>query len=245
MNKNLSLIEPNILTIGVDASAPLPLHSDPGLPNFEGFEVDLMKSVAGRLKIPVSYKNSLWTKLLHDLVDGRVDMICTASTITKERKEIVAFSQPYLDIRLAIVTRNESSIETLADIGDRIVGVRLATTAEDFLRRYARAKSIRTLSIRTFDMNTDAYKTLQAGEMNAVIDDSPIAQSFADSTPGLKLAGTIPGTEAQYAMMFRKGNDELRIAINDALTSIGADGTYDKIYRRWFAENSAPIRAAL
>ncbi|MGH9881114.1 MAG: transporter substrate-binding domain-containing protein [Pyrinomonadaceae bacterium] len=40
-------------------------------------------------------------------------------------------------------------------------------------------------------------------------------------------------------MMFRKGNDELRIAINDALTSIGADGTYDKIYRRWFAENSA------
>jgi hypothetical protein len=46
MNKNLSLLEPGKLSIGVDASAPLPLHSDPNLPDFEGFEVDLVKSVA-------------------------------------------------------------------------------------------------------------------------------------------------------------------------------------------------------
>lgn len=240
MNKDLSLIVPNILTIGVDASAPLPLHSDPGLPNFEGFEVDLMKSVAARLGVSVRYKNALWSKLIDNLLEGWIDMICTAATITEERKKILDFSQPYLDIKLAIVTRKGSAIKTLADLRDYVVGVRVATSAEDFLRRYARAKSI-----RTFNMNIDAYKTLQAGDVDAVIDDSPIAQSFALSTPGLKLAGTIPGTEAQYAMMFRKGNDELRKAINDALTSIAADAAYDKIYRRWFAENSAPIRAAL
>jgi polar amino acid transport system substrate-binding protein len=77
----------NILSIGVDASAPLPLHSDPRLPAFEGFEVDLMKSVANRLGVQVSYKNALWSELLDYLVEARVDMICTASTITKERKE--------------------------------------------------------------------------------------------------------------------------------------------------------------
>jgi ABC-type amino acid transport substrate-binding protein len=59
MNTNLPLIEPGVLGIGVDASAPLPLHSDPNLPDFKGFEVDLMKAVAARVGVSVSYKNAL------------------------------------------------------------------------------------------------------------------------------------------------------------------------------------------
>lgn len=239
MNKNLSLIDPGILSIGVDASAPLPLHSDPTLPDFEGFEVDLMKSVTARLGVSVSYKNALWSKLIDDLLEGRIDMICTAATITEERKETLDFSRPYLDMKLAIVARNESSIETFADIQDCIVGVRIATSAEDFLRRHAQAKSI-----RTFHMNSEAYKTLLGAEVDAVIDDSPIAQAFVRSTPGLRLAATIPGTEAQYGTMFRKGDDELRIAINDALAKIEADGTYAEIYRKWFNENSRTVTRA-
>jgi ABC-type amino acid transport substrate-binding protein len=228
MNTSVPLIESGILGVGVDASAPLPLHSDPNLPDFKGFEVDLMKSVAARVGVSVRYRNALWSKLMDDLLEGRIDMICTAATITEQRKEILDFSRPYLDMKLAIVVRNGSSIKTLADIRDRIVGVRIATSAEDFLRTSAHAKAI-----STFDMNTEAYKTLQMGKVDAVIDDSPIAQAFARSTPGLTLAGTIPGTDAKYAMMFRKGSDELRKVIDDALTKIEADGTYADIYRKW------------
>src|SRR6266498_5358270 len=119
MNKDLSLIEPGIRNIGVDASAPLPLHSDPNLPDFEGFEVDLIKSVAAQLGVSVHYKNALWSKLIDDLLEGRIDMICTAATITEQRKETLDFSRPYLDIKLAIVVRNGSSIKPLADMGDR------------------------------------------------------------------------------------------------------------------------------
>jgi ABC-type amino acid transport substrate-binding protein len=236
MSKNISLLKPGVLSVGVDASAPLPLHSDPNLPDFEGFEVDLMKSVAGRLGVSVSYKNALWSKLVDDLLKGRIDMICSAATITEERKKILDFSQPYFDIQLAIVVRDESSIRSFADIRDRIIAVRIATSAEDFLRMHGQAKSI-----CTFHMNTEAYKTLQAGEVDAMIDDSPIAQSFATSIPGLKLAGTIPGTDAQYGIMFRKGNDELRNAINDVLTKVQADGTYREIYLRWFNEISGSV----
>ena len=227
-NSRLPLIESGILGVGVDTSAPLPLHSDPNLPDFKGFEVDLMKSVAARVGVSVRYRNALWSKLMDDLLEGRIDMICSAATITEQRKETLDFSRPYLDIKLAIVVRSGSSIKTLSDMRDRIVGVRIATSAEDFLRANAQVKAI-----STFDMNTEAYKTLQMGKVDAVIDDSPIAQAFARSTPGLTLAGTIPGTDAQYAMMFRKSGAELRRVIDDALTKIEADGTYADIYRRW------------
>ena len=143
-NSRLPLIESGILGVGVDTSAPLPLHSDPNLPDFRGFEVDLMKSVAGRVGISVRYGNALWSKLMDDLLEGRIDMICSAATITEQRKETLDFSRPYLDIKLAIVVKNGSSIKTLADMRDRIVGVRIATSGEDFLRTNAQVKAIST-----------------------------------------------------------------------------------------------------
>jgi hypothetical protein len=45
MSLPFSLIEPNVLTAGCAAAAPLPLHSDFNSPCCEGFEVDLMKPV--------------------------------------------------------------------------------------------------------------------------------------------------------------------------------------------------------
>ena len=33
---------------------------------------------------------------------------------------------------------------------------------------------------------------------------------------------------------FRKGSDDLRDAIDEALTDMKDDGTYDRIFTRWF-----------
>ncbi len=115
------------------------------------------------------------------------------------------------------------------------MAVRIATSAEEFIRKNVKAKEI-----YTFHMNTDTYESLRIRkvlrEVDAVVDDSPIAQWFVSSTPGLRLATTIAGTDSQYAIMFRKGNDELREAVNKTLKQIKADGSYDKFYQKWFGE---------
>ncbi len=233
MSEHLPLIESGVLTIGIDASAPPPFHSDFASSEFEGFEVDLTKAVAARLGLSVKYKSALWSNIMSDLQEGKLDMICTAATITEDRKRIVSFSKPYFDIQLAIVSGSVSSIQKLEDLKDKVIGVRTTTIAEDFARKHAKAKLI-----RTFHMNTESYKALQEGQLDAVIDDFPIAKSFTKLISGLKLAATIPGTEAQYGMMFAKRNDELRQAVNRALTEIKADGTYAESYKKWFGENA-------
>jgi len=86
-------------------------------------------------------------------------------------------------------------------------------------------------------MNTEAYQTLAAGKLDAVVDDVPIAKSFTKSD--LKLAGIIPNTEAQYGLVFKKGNDKLRDAVNYALKEIQADGTFARFYQKWFGEDTS------
>ena len=40
-----------------------------------------------------------------------------------------------------------------------------------------------------------------------------------------------------YGFAVQKGNKALTKRLNDALKAVKADGTYDKIYRKWFSAN--------
>jgi ABC-type amino acid transport substrate-binding protein len=229
VSRMVDLVESGILLVGVDASSPGALHSDPSAMPFEGFEVDLMTDLAARLGLVYRYRSGLWAGLIDDLREGKLDAIVTAATITERRKQLVDFSQPYFDYSLAIATRRASAIRTLADLEGRRLAVRVSTTAEEFARGMARAAEI-----LGYHSNDEACEAVCAGVTDAWIDDSPIIQWFVARVPELDLGESIAGTESQYAIMTRKGNDALRESLDRVLTAAKADGTFDRLYARWF-----------
>src|SRR5262245_26247001 len=104
----------SIVVVGLDASPPRPLHT--GHPG-EGFEVDLLKAVAERLGFEIRYESCLWSELVQRLMDRKLNMICSAATITDERRQIVDFSEPYLEFKLALVVhRDNRDIRGVADL---------------------------------------------------------------------------------------------------------------------------------
>jgi ABC-type amino acid transport substrate-binding protein len=219
-----------VLTVGVDESPPPPLcFGLPDSPDFRGFEVDLVRAIASKLRVTLRWKSALWSAAFAELESGHLDMICTAATITPQRCQRVDFSEPYLETELVLIVRRESSIRYLDDLTGRTVGVRIATVAEDFIGGHCRPGAV-----RTFDLNVDAYEALQDGQVDAVIDDQPIGTFFAHALKGLSVTAPLAGTGLQYGMVFAKGNDRLRRAVNQALANLRTDGTWERLHRRWF-----------
>ncbi len=192
-----------------------------------------MAALAAHLGVAVRHRSVLWRDMLQELENGRLDVVCTAATVSAERSERVAFSAPYLDVRLAIIARPDAPIHSIDDLNGAHVGVRVATTAAEYVWRHARPRSI-TL----FDMNDDVYAAVAGRKVDAAIDDSPIASWFVRNRSGLALVSVIPGTEAQYALMVARNHVALRTALDDALSRIRQDGQYAAIHRRWFGERS-------
>jgi ABC-type amino acid transport substrate-binding protein len=117
-----ALLTPGELLVGVDEAPPAPLNfGTPAGRDFRGFEVDLIEAIAGRLGLRAAYRSARWSDILADLAARRLDAVCGAATVTDDRRRAVEFSDPYLDVLLALVVR----------AGDEATGVEAVSFARE------------------------------------------------------------------------------------------------------------------
>jgi polar amino acid transport system substrate-binding protein len=217
------------VVVGLDAAPPPPLQfGPPGTPDFKGLEVDLLAAVAAELEWKVVYEVGLWSALLDRLAEGRVDLLCTAATVTAARARRLAFGLGYLSTSLVLTAREHTDIRSTGELAHARVAVRSATVAEDWARAHLSAAEL----VR-FDLNTDAYEALRNGGVDALIDDAPIARWFVSGSRELRIATAIPDTVAEYAMVFARENAGLRIAVDAVLRGMMQTGELEALRRKW------------
>ncbi len=218
------------IRVGIDDAPPVPVQlGNPEANDFRGYEVDLLQEVSHRAGFQLSFRRAFWSVIVRELINGSVDLVCSAATITSERERQVDFCLPHLDIVLAVVKRAGTTDGTT--INGLRLGVRRGTTAGAYVKQHTTGEPK-----RVSESNDELYALLAAGELDAVIDDSPIAKWFSYSVPGLQFAGNLPGTEAAYAIMVRKGNDGLRTEVNKVLEEMVNDGTRQRLISKWFGD---------
>lgn len=220
-----------VLKVGLDSAAPFPMHSDYQSEKFEGFEVDLLRAIADHLDLEIQYEVSLWKNILGQLFKGELDIICSAVTVTSSRKHILEFTEPYLHFRLCAIIPSDHPLPELKDFKDKTIGVRIATEAE----KHVHTKFPDSNTVHA-DTNKELYKKLQAGKIDMLIDDSPIAGGFLKHYPKLKIGMFLPNTESQYAIALKKGDLELKKKFNGALKLLKENGVYDAIHEKWFSK---------
>ncbi len=215
--------------------------SDTAYPPFEyiegdevlGFDVDVVAAIAEVLGLDFEFKTYNFDALIVGVQGGtEFDMIASAMTITEEREESIDFSDPYIDSNQSLAVANDSEAMSLADLAGEKIGVQSGTTGE----AYANDNLPEGATVVPFENILQAMQALQSGEVAGVVNDLPISADIVkDETRELKLVEEIT-TNEQYGFAFSEENPGLRDAVNAALASIKADGTYDEIYKKWFGE---------
>ncbi len=90
--------------------------------------------------------------------------------------------------------------------------------------------------MRTYDLIDDAFKALQSGQVDAVINDFPVSKYAERSKEDLQVVQRIP-TGEEYGLGLNKDDVKLQEAVDKALNDMKDDGTYTRIYKKWFEED--------
>ncbi|KRE97454.1 hypothetical protein ASG76_01645 [Nocardioides sp. Soil774] len=197
-----------------------------------GFDVDLGKAVADALKVDLDVIDVAFDDITSgDSLNNDVcDVAISAMTITGERARVLDFSSPYFDAKQALITPRGSGLDQLPELAGKRVGVQKDTTGETYMSDFAPD----TTQVTAYEDAAGLQAALNAGELDAAMLDNTVSGQFVAENPKLKLSQEFD-TGEQYGMAVKKdGNIPLLRKINGVLAKLRQDGTYDKIYAKYF-----------
>ena len=157
-------------------------------------------------------------------------------TVTDERLESVYFSVSYATGVQVIIVREDSEITSVDDLFEDGVhfniGVQISTTGDLYATWDLEDEGLAT--VNRYRRGTDAVQSLVTGRVDCVIIDNEPAKAFVTANPGLKILETEFAVE-DYAIAIRRGNTELKDAIDEALRALIADGTVQRIIDKYIS----------
>ncbi|EPN6626133.1 TPA: glutamine ABC transporter substrate-binding protein GlnH [Raoultella ornithinolytica] len=217
------------ITVGVD-TAFVPFEFKQG-DKYVGFDIDLWDAIAKKMNISYELRPMDFGGLIPGLQSRNLDVAMAGITITDARKQVVDFSDGYYnaDLLMAVKTGN-NSITRFSDLAGKKVGLKQGTAAATFMKSKYKANYIEFPNI------DNAYLDLQAGNLDAVVHDSPNVLYYVKTAGGGKVKSTGESDSIlpqQYGFAMQK-NSSLTPKINAALEALRVDGTYSKIYVKWF-----------
>jgi polar amino acid transport system substrate-binding protein len=227
---DLKLVTPGQLTVGSDTSFP-PFESMEGNVAV-GFDVDLMNAIGKEMGIPkVVFLTEGFDTLIPTLkAGGKFDVIASGMTIKADRQKEIDFSDPYYDSNQSVAMKAGSTLNDVAELSGKKIGVQSGTTGEEYA-----GQNIPNAKLVPFKTATEAFAALQAGNVDAVINDLPVTVEIVkDKARGLVIVKEIP-TGEQYGFGVSKDNPDLLKAINEALAKVKASGEYQTLYDKYFA----------
>ena len=237
---------------------PFESYDDNGNP--VGLDIDLATEIANRLGLQVQIINTVFDTTIEAVTGGKCDVIMSDMNITATRNKQISFIH-YLDVGQSILVAkgNPKNINAPTDLCGQSVAAESGTTEVDYLQGTGdfqgaglaadctKAGKPQVTVVAT-EKDSDALQQLQAGKVVAYFADTPVAGQYAAKNPdqfqligqpiqpapvgiGIPCGGAADCTNAPLTAFGQ--------AIQTALKSMMADGTYVKILTKYGAQQSA------
>lgn len=198
---------------------------------YTGFDVELWEAISKQANLPYKLQPMDFNGIIPGLQTKNIDVALAGITIRPDRAEVIDFSDPYYESGLAILVDNDSDIKTAADLKDKMVAVKIGTATVDYMK-----ESVPEAKLKLFPNIDNAFLELATGRVDAVVHDTPNVQYYAQTAGKgkVKVVGSLKSGD-YYGVAFPKGS-ELVPVVNKALKEIKDNGTYDKLYKKWFGD---------
>jgi octopine/nopaline transport system substrate-binding protein len=230
-----------------------------------GFEIDLAKELCARMKVQCEVIAQDWNGIIPGLTGGKYDAIMAGMSITPKRREVIAFSRPYVAAPSTFAVPKGGALAGLPETGVRVslddkaamdaevakltpllkgkvIGAQVSTIQADLLNTYFKGVA----TIRTYPTTEEHDLDLEAGRLDAALaSTSYFVSTLAKAGDQLQLSGPLfTGglLGAGVGVGLRKGDADLKTMFDSAIEAALKDGTIKKLAVQWFKTDiSAPM----
>jgi polar amino acid transport system substrate-binding protein len=232
-----NLVNGGTLTVGTELPAPpfwngTTYDNQPG-----GFEVDLSREIAKRLNLS---KVKFVEMPFSGLVAGqhcKCDIDFSQVTITSDRAKVVDFTVPYFNADQGVLAKQGTTVSSMADAKKLRWGAQVNTTGLDYIKSTIKPAT----EAHVYQTTVDAFTALNAGQIDAVMLDTPIVLG-AVKAGQIKNGAVVAQfkTGEQYGAVINKGSPNLPV-FNQVLTQLKSEGYLSTLLKKYFGGDPADV----
>lgn len=248
----------------VAGQPPFSSKGSDGVP--EGYAIDLcgvvVIAIAQRIEgVQARYVETTVADAFEAVASGRIDLLCGAITGTLTRRETVDFSEPIFltgmsallheysrrDLRELFLGKREVSpprSPEMTAFASLYVGVRVGTTTESVLREAIATGAYQAIIIG-YANHADGLAALESREIDAYFADRGLLIGLLGQArnPSSLILGTKIFSREPYAIAMRRGDADLRLLVDRALTEFYGTPQFAALLNHYFREDAGEIEA--
>ncbi|MEM9158203.1 MAG: transporter substrate-binding domain-containing protein [Verrucomicrobiota bacterium] len=198
-----------------------------------GISVEIARALGEHLGRPIKIENIPFDGLIASLRTGKIDLIISSMTATEQRAKTIDFSDPYLETGLCLLVSKDSDIQEIGQLNQpgRKVAVKNGTTGHNYA-----ANEITAADVLLFDKESEAVLEVSQGKVDAFIYDQMSTYKNWTKRANTTRAILKPFKKENWAVGIKKGNEELRLQVNEFLRTFKAQGGFEKLGDKYLAE---------
>ncbi|WP_026569328.1 MULTISPECIES: transporter substrate-binding domain-containing protein [Sediminibacillus] len=203
-----------------------------------GYDVEVMREVADRLGLDVSFEIMGIDSMLPAVNSGRIDVAVNDIEATDNRKEKFNFSEPYKYSYSTMVVRKEdnSGIESLEDLEGKKAGGGATTIYSQIAEHYG-------AEVVTYgNAPNEAYlRDVDNGRTDVIVNDYFLSKFGVAAFPefDIHLHPELKFHPTEQAVVMPKNADVLTGKINEALAEMREDGTLTELAEKFYKEDAS------
>lgn len=199
---------------------------------YRGFNVDLMRALAIEMEWEIKITPMPWLETHTALNNGEIDAI-QGMSFNSQRKNIYDFSTPYILNSSILFVRDENDeIFGYDDLKGKRVAVQRSGAAAYVLA------DIGYIDVAFFSDLEEAFAKLKDERVDAVLGNKLTGTYILkemELEDSIKMLGE-GINQVDYGVAVKKGNQKLLDEINEGLERLKRNGTYNKIFEKWFGK---------
>jgi arginine/ornithine transport system substrate-binding protein len=226
------------LKVAIDPTyEPFTFKTPDGKPT--GFDVDIAEALCAEIKRKCVYVEQVWDGMIPGLQARKYDVIISSMSITADRQKVIDFTDKYYNTPSGIVVKTGTPYTGPASLKGKKIGVLKGSTQEKYAMGELRPAGV---TVVPYEAQDQVYLDIKSGRLDGTVADKvEVGGAFLNKDEGKGFGFVGPDLNAaKYfgsgaGVALRKGQTELKNQLNAAIKAIRANGTYDKISKKYFA----------
>jgi polar amino acid transport system substrate-binding protein len=203
----------------------------------QGLDIDMANYIGAKLGVKVELIPVTSTNRIPYLQTKKADLVISTLGKNAERERVIDFTAAYSPFFQAIFAAKGMAVKGAADLAGKTVGVTRGAIEDLELTKIAPASA----DIKRFEDNNATVSAFVSGQVQVIATGASVAGNMMARNPQLGAEYKFVLKDSPNFIGVSKGEDKLRLKVNEIIAAAITAGDIDKMATRWLGRPAGDL----